>query len=311
MWKMVQLPKEDLVEDTADGETELNVLHLSKAAVTGLEVPRTMKFMGHISGLDALVLLDSGSSHSFISTTVAQSLPNVTTISKPFQVQVANGFQLQCTQQVIGACWSISGVSFSSTLNVLPLPTYDIIIGMDWLEAHSPMWIHWAHKWLCIPLWNSTVMLRGIQTSVMQTALIQVCSIQDLSDKEQSILKGLPDDIQQLLHQYSIVFEVPQGMPPVRDCDHKVPLLPGARPVQMRPYRYAPALKTEIEQQVTDMLKTRIIQPSQSEFASSVILVKKKDNTYRFCVDYRHLNALTVKTKFLVPIIDEFLDELS
>jgi hypothetical protein len=59
------------------------------------------------------------------------------------------------------------------------------------------------------------------------------------------------------------------------------------------------------------MLKTGIIQPSQSEFASSVILVKKKDNTYRFCVDYRHLNALTVKTKFLVPIIDEFLDELS
>jgi hypothetical protein len=212
---------------------------------------------------------------------------------------------------VIGACWSISVVSFSSTLKVLPLPTYDIIIGMDWLEAHSPMWIHWAHKWLCIPLRNSTVMLRGIQASVMQTALIQVCSIQDLLDKEQSILKGLPDDIQQLLHQYSTVFEVPQGMPPVRDCDHKVPLLPGARPVQMRPYRYAPALKTEIEQQVADMLKTGIIQPSQSEFASSVILVKKKDNTYRFCVYYRHLNALTVKTKFPVPIIDEFLDELS
>jgi hypothetical protein len=104
MWKMVQLPEEELVEDTADGETELNVLHLSRAAVTGLEVPRMMKFVGHISGLDVLVLLDSGSSHSFISTTVAQSLPNVTTISKPFQVQVANGSQLQCTQQVIGAC---------------------------------------------------------------------------------------------------------------------------------------------------------------------------------------------------------------
>jgi hypothetical protein len=81
MWKMVQLLEEDSVEDTADGETELNVLHLSKAAVTGLEVPRTMKFVGHISGLDVLVLLDSGSSHSFLSTTVAQYLPNVTTIS--------------------------------------------------------------------------------------------------------------------------------------------------------------------------------------------------------------------------------------
>jgi hypothetical protein len=224
---------------------------------------------------------------------------------------VANGSQLQCTHQVIDACWSISGVSFSSTLKVLPLPTYDLIIGMYWLEAHSPMWIHWSHKWLCIPLRNSTVMLRGIQASVVQTSLIQVCSLQDLSDKEQSILKGLPDDIQRLLHKYSTVFDVPQGMSPVRDCDHKVPLLPGAQPVQMRPYCYAPALKTEIEQQVPDMLETRIIQPSQSEFASFVILVKKKDNTYRFCVDYCHLNALTVKFKFPVPIIDEFLDELS
>ena len=90
----------------------------------------------------------------------------------------------------------------------------------------------------------------------------------------------------------------------------KIPLLPGARPVQMRPYRYAPALKTEIENQVAEMLHSGIIQPSKSAFSSSVILVKKKDQTYRFCVDYRHLNALTVKTKFPVPVIDEFLDEL-
>jgi hypothetical protein len=126
-----------------------------------------MKFVGHIAGLDVLVLLDSGSSHSFVSATVARSLPNVTTVSKAFQVQVANGSQLQCTHQVVDACWSISGVSFSSTLKVLPLPTYDLIIGMYWLEAHSPMWILWSHKWLCIPLRNSTMMLRGIQASVV------------------------------------------------------------------------------------------------------------------------------------------------
>jgi hypothetical protein len=106
------------------------------------------------------------------------------------------------------------------------------------------------------------------------------------------------------------VFELPKGLPPPRDCDHQIPLIPDACPVQMRPYRYAPALKTEIEKQVTEMLDSGIIQHSKSPFASSVILVRKKDNTYRFCVDYRHLNALTAKTKFSVPVIDEFLDEL-
>jgi hypothetical protein len=106
------------------------------------------------------------------------------------------------------------------------------------------------------------------------------------------------------------VFELPKGLPPTRDCDHHIDLLPGAQPFHMRPYRYAPALKSKIERQVDEMLTSGIIQPSQSEFSSSVILVKNKYNTYQFCVDYRHLNALTVKTRFPVPIIDEFLDEL-
>jgi hypothetical protein len=62
--------------------------------------------------------------------------------------------------------------------------------------------------------------------------------------------------------------------------------------------------------QVEDMLQSGIVPHSQSEFSSSVILVKKKDDSYRFCVHYRHLNALTIKSRFQVPIIDEFLDEL-
>lgn len=58
------------------------------------------------------------------------------------------------------------------------------------------------------------------------------------------------------------------------------------------------------------MLESGLIQHKKSHFASFVILVRKKDSTYRFCVDYCHLNAITTKTKFPVPIMDEFLDEL-
>jgi hypothetical protein len=77
------------------------------------------------------------------------------------------------------------------------------------------------------------------------------------------------------------------------------------------PYRYSPEQKDEIERQVTKMLEARIVVPSLSPFASSVLLVKKKDNSWRFCVNYRKLNSLSIKNKFPLPVIDEFLDEIA
>lgn len=93
--------------------------------------------------------------------------------------------------------------------------------------------------------------------------------------------------------------------------DHSIPLLPGASPVNLRPYHYNPAQKTEIEKQVSDMLQQGVTQRSASPFSSPVLLVQKKDGSWRFCIDYRHLNAITIKNRYPLPIIDELLDELA
>lgn len=107
------------------------------------------------------------------------------------------------------------------------------------------------------------------------------------------------------------MLEPPTGLPPRRSYDHTTPLVAGATPVSMRPYRIAPALKIELELQIQEMLASGVIRLSNSPFSSPLLMVKKKDNTWRPVIDYRHLNAMTLKGKFPIPVIDELLDELS
>ena len=119
------------------------------------------------------------------------------------------------------------------------------------------------------------------------------------------------EDIQLLLQQYADVFQEPSSLPPHRSYDHAISLFPDAVPINSRPYHYSPQHKTEIEKQVKQLLADGFITHSHSPFASPVLLVKKKDGTWRFCVDYRKLNAMTIKNRFPMPIVEEILDELA
>jgi hypothetical protein len=119
------------------------------------------------------------------------------------------------------------------------------------------------------------------------------------------------DSVAALLEEFLDVFAKPTQLPPSRPFDHHIPLVHGSVPVNAKPYRYSPFHKSEIEKQVTELLKADFIVPSVSPFASPVLLVQKKDGTWRFCVDYRKLNSLTIKNKFPMPLVDEILEELA
>jgi hypothetical protein len=113
-----------------------------------------------------------------------------------------------------------------------------------------------------------------------------------------------------LLQQHGDLFDEPQGLPPVRVYDHRIHLLPDTAPVAVRPYRYPQLQKDELERQCALMLAAGIIRISTSPFSAPVLLVRKSDGTWRFCIDYRALNALTLKDKFPIPVVDELFDEL-
>ena len=261
-------------------------------------------------GLVGRILIDSGSSASFVSVSIAEQLTDVFVRASPSQVQVAGGGVLHSLGILTNVEWSLDQCVFHSDFRVLHLSAYDVIIGMDWFESFSPMHVHWLHKWLVIPYQGQSILLQGLNSVSPTHLYLQLCAIQH-SEPSETLPDDVPPEIRHLLTLYQHLFEPPTELPPSRACNHRIPLVPGAQPVFTRPYRYPPGLKDEIERQVSDMLSQGLIQPSTSFFSSPVLLVKKKDGTYRFCVDFRQLNAITAKSKFPVPVFDQLMDELT
>jgi hypothetical protein len=209
-------------------------------------------------------------------------------------------------------------------MRIFNLPHYDIIVGMDWLQTLGKMWIDWDKKTFRINQNGERITVRGVRHKTTTCAPITMAELQQLEEEHavthlvelQFINKDeraeeLPTCISQLLTEYDECINTPKGLPPIRSYDHKITLMPGVQPVNVKPYRYSPQQKDEIEKQVKEMLKQGIIQHSQSPFASPVLLVKKKDGSWRFCVDYRRLSAVTVKDRYPMPVVDELLDELA
>ena len=114
----------------------------------------------------------------------------------------------------------------------------------------------------------------------------------------------------ELLLEFQGLFSEPHGMPPHCKIEYRLGLKPGTEAVAVRPCRYAHLQKDELEKQCADLLKQGIIRLSSSAFSSPALLVRKPDNSWRLCIDYRALNACTVKDKFPIPIVEELFDEL-
>lgn len=216
---------------------------------------------------------------------------------------------------------------FSNYMRILELGAYDAVLGMDWLKSCGKMSVDWTLKSMEFVHDDKEIRIQGM-VSKQQQQLEELSSIQLqkwLAGNDvwaMAILDHVPTagetstftvapDLQSVLDEYEDVFSEPNSLPPRRQWDHAIALEPGAKPTNTRPYRYSPLQKDEIERQVNEMLAAGIITASMSPFASPVLLVKKKDGSWRFCVDYRRLNELTIKNKFPLPVVGELLDELA
>jgi len=100
------------------------------------------------------------------------------------------------------------------------------------------------------------------------------------------------------------------GLPPPREIDFEIELVPGAQPISKTPYRMAPTELKELKTQLDELLQKGFIRPSVSPWGAPVLFVKEKDGTLRLCIDYQELNKITIKNKYPLPQIDDLFDQL-
>jgi hypothetical protein len=120
---------------------------ISKQAMNGSENTHSMRLLGHIQGHDVLILIDSGSSNNFMSADLASQLSGLQKLSLTIHVKGAGGGILQGDLENPDCQWDCQGHSFRTTLKVLPLQCYDVILAMQWLEQLGLMQAHWTQKW--------------------------------------------------------------------------------------------------------------------------------------------------------------------
>ncbi|CAA7017675.1 unnamed protein product [Microthlaspi erraticum] len=217
----------------------------------------------------------------------------------------------------------IQALSFTTDFIELKLGNADIILGIHWLRTLGKCQVDWDIHELTFRYHGEWVTLHGdpllhqgrVSLKSMQPSLtIQHKGAPLVFPRIQLGTQQLQEvypELESKLEEYTCVFAEPTSLPPVRGREHSINLLPGSGPISVRPYRYPHAQKEEMEKQVSVMLATRIIRPSHNPFSSLGLLIKKKDSSWRFCVDYRALNRATVADKFPIPMIDQLLDELN
>jgi hypothetical protein len=244
-----------------------------------------------------LILFDSSASHSFISQKFSAKCKLPLCHAKgSFMITIPGGKTV--TNQLIRSVpIQLGSHIIKTTLLVLGLESVDIILGTNWMNLHQVV-LDVASRIVEVnsPFCGSFTLILPNQGSTQSCAF----SMTELP------LKKIP-----VVCEYAEVFpdELP-GMPPDRDIEFAIELQPGTAPISKRPYRMPPAELAELKKQLQELLDKGFIRPSTSPWGCPALFVKKKDESLRLCIDYRPLNAVTIKNKYPLPRIDVLFDQL-
>nr|GEV27080.1 hypothetical protein [Tanacetum cinerariifolium] len=219
----------------------------------------------------------------------------------PLAVTVEGGKELISNSQCKGFMWQLQGETFVADMMIFPLGGCEMVLGIKWLATLWDIKCNFKQLRMEFVYKGKRMTLKGTPKPALQwmEGKKQYKEVESVPHAELLMLSvylntwlnlmslqadsnELPKELKEIITAYEDVFEIPKELPPHRSHDHKIPLIEDAG----------------------------VIKPSQSSFASPIVMVKKKDNTWRMCIDYKQLNKCIVKDKFLILIIKELIDEL-
>ncbi|GJT52230.1 putative reverse transcriptase domain-containing protein [Tanacetum coccineum] len=248
------------------------------------------------------MLFDSGADRSFVSSTFSALLDVApSTLDTSYAVELADGRTSETNVVLRGCTLGLLGHPFDIDLMPVELGSFDVIIGMDWLAKYHAL-IVCDEKVIRIPYRDEVLIIRGDNCD----GRTQVTSKKAEDKSEEKLLEDVP-----IIREFLEVFpEDLPGLPPARQVEFQIDLVPGAAPVARAPYRLAPAEMQELYTQLQELSDRGFIRPSSSPRGAVVLFVKKKDGSFRMCIDYRELNKLTVKNRYPLSRIDDLFDQL-
>lgn len=243
---IVEEPEDDAPADAAALDTaepaafDPNAPMISLSAIMGIRTEDTMQLRIQMGAHEFTALLDSGSTHNFISTTAAHRIGLHFHDSHGTHVIVANGDRVACWGVARDVAIRIDKEHFTVDCYSIPLDCYDMVLGVAWLYTVGP--ILWDFDDLCMAFWHHghRVLWKGIgstRTELPPTGRLHAAR------------GSKPAFLERILDSYADIFAAPSGLPPARPCDHWIHLKPNTEPVAVRPYRYPQLQKDELERQ--------------------------------------------------------------
>ncbi|GJS08713.1 putative reverse transcriptase domain-containing protein [Tanacetum coccineum] len=248
----------------------------------------------------ATTLFDSGVDYSFVSTTFIPLLGlEPIDLGFRYEIEIASGQLVEIDKVIKGCKLEIEGHVFNIDLIPFGHGSFDVIIGMDWLSNYKAEII--CHKKVVRkPLSDGKVLKVLGEIPEEKARLLMSAKANERKQEEIVVVRDFPE----------VFLDDLSGLPPTQEIKFRIELIPGATPVAKSPYHLAPSELEELSGQLKELQDKGFIRPSSSPWGAPVLFVKKKDGSFRMCIDYRELNKLIVKNRYPLPRIADLFDQL-